>query len=50
MATEKSSGAVIFFEKNKKREYLLLHYPGSVKKAGGYWDFPKDIRRMEKQR
>jgi len=40
MPVEKSAGAVIFY-KNKEVEYLLLHYPGSTKKAKDYWDFPK---------
>ena len=40
MPVEKSAGAVVFY-KNKEVEYLLLHYPGSTKKAKDYWDFPK---------
>jgi len=35
MKKEHSSGAVIFFQKGKKREYLLLNY------LGGHWGFPK---------
>ncbi len=35
MKKESSAGAVIFFKKGKKIEYLLLNYPG------GHWDFPK---------
>ncbi|MCD5396369.1 MAG: NUDIX domain-containing protein [Candidatus Pacebacteria bacterium] len=40
MPIEKSAGAVVFY-KGKEIEYLLLHYPGSTKKAKDYWDFPK---------
>jgi prepilin-type N-terminal cleavage/methylation domain-containing protein len=35
MKKEHSAGAVIFFQKGKKREYLLLNY------LGGHWGFPK---------
>ncbi len=35
MKQEFSAGIIIFFEHNKKREYLLLHY------QSGHWDFPK---------
>ncbi len=35
MKKESSAGAVIFFEKGNKREYLLLNY------IGGHWGFPK---------
>lgn len=35
MKKETSAGAVIFYQKEKKREYLLLNY------LGGHWDFPK---------
>lgn len=35
MRKESSAGAVVFFQKGKKREYLLLNY------LGGHWDFPK---------
>jgi len=35
MPYEKSCGAVVFREKNGKREYLLLHY------EAGHWGFPK---------
>jgi bis(5'-nucleosidyl)-tetraphosphatase len=35
MRKESSAGAVIFFQKGKKREYLLLNY------LGGHWGFPK---------
>jgi len=35
MKKESSAGAVIFFEKEGKREYLLLNY------LGGHWGFPK---------
>jgi prepilin-type N-terminal cleavage/methylation domain-containing protein len=35
MRKEISAGAVVFFQKGKKREYLLLNY------IGGHWDFPK---------
>jgi 8-oxo-dGTP pyrophosphatase MutT (NUDIX family)/type II secretory pathway pseudopilin PulG len=35
MKKESSAGAVIFFQKNNKREYLLLNY------IGGHWGFPK---------
>ena len=35
MKREFSAGIIIFFEHNKKREYLLLHY------QSGHWDFPK---------
>lgn len=35
MKKESSAGAVIFYQKGKKREYLLLNY------LGGHWDFPK---------
>lgn len=34
---EKSAGAVIFFKRGKKIEYLLLHY------GAGHWDFPKGL-------
>ena len=51
MPIEKSAGAIIFY-RNKKTEYLLLHYPfGSRTKkphsretslrGRDYWDFPK---------
>jgi len=40
MPLEKSVGAVIF-KKEKEIEYLLLHYPSSVKSVKDYWDFPK---------
>ncbi|MBN1502340.1 NUDIX domain-containing protein [Candidatus Woesearchaeota archaeon] len=32
---EKSAAAVVFYEKNKKKEFLLLHY------SLGHWGFPK---------
>jgi prepilin-type N-terminal cleavage/methylation domain-containing protein len=35
MKKEHSAGAVIFFQNDKKREYLLLNY------LGGHWGFPK---------
>lgn len=35
MKKETSAGAIVFFQKGKKREYLLLNY------LGGHWDFPK---------
>lgn len=35
MIEELSAGAVIFFEKNAERLYLVLHYPA------GHWEFPK---------
>lgn len=35
MPFEKSAGAVIFYKRGKKIEYLLLHY------EAGHWDFPK---------
>jgi len=35
MKKESSAGAVVFYQKNKKREYLLLNY------LGGHWGFPK---------
>jgi prepilin-type N-terminal cleavage/methylation domain-containing protein len=35
MKKESSAGAVIFFQRGKKREYLLLNY------LGGHWGFPK---------
>ncbi len=35
MRKETSAGAIVFFQKGKKREYLLLNY------LGGHWDFPK---------
>lgn len=35
MSLERSAGAVVFYEKNNKIEYLLLHY------EAGHWDFPK---------
>lgn len=35
MKKESSAGAVIFYQKGRKREYLLLNY------LGGHWDFPK---------
>lgn len=41
MPIEKSAGAVIFRQENKKNYYLLLHYPSSRKAAGDYWDLPK---------
>jgi len=48
MPIEKSSGAIIF-RKNKKIEYLLLHYPSSAKAPRDYWDFPKgNIEKGEK--
>lgn len=34
-AFEKSVGAVIFYEKDSIKKYLLLHY------QSGHWDFPK---------
>lgn len=49
MPFEKSAGAVIF-KKNKKIEYLLLHYPSSGKAVKDYWDFPKGhIEKGEKE-
>jgi len=30
-----SAGVVVYFKRNEKREYLLLHY------ESGHWDFPK---------
>lgn len=43
MPIEKSAGAVIFRQENKKIYYLLLHY------EAGHWDFPKgNIERGEK--
>jgi 8-oxo-dGTP pyrophosphatase MutT (NUDIX family) len=43
MSVEKSAGAVIFRQKNKKIYYLLLHY------QAGHWDFPKgNIEKGEK--
>jgi len=41
MPVEKSAGAIIFFDQGGKKEYLLLRYAGSTKKAKDYWDFPK---------
>lgn len=35
MKKESSAGAIIFYQKDKKREYLLLNY------LSGHWDFPK---------
>jgi len=35
MKKESSAGAVVFYQKGKKREYLLLNY------LGGHWGFPK---------
>lgn len=35
MPYERSAGAIIFHKKNKKIEYLILHY------AINYWGFPK---------
>ncbi|BCX15371.1 MAG: diadenosine 5'5'''-P1,P4-tetraphosphate pyrophosphohydrolase [Candidatus Parcubacteria bacterium] len=35
MRKEISAGAVVFYQKGNKREYLLLNY------LGGHWDFPK---------
>jgi 8-oxo-dGTP pyrophosphatase MutT (NUDIX family) len=35
MKRETSAGIVVFYEREKKREYLLLHY------ESGHWDFPK---------
>lgn len=35
MKKEHSAGAVVFYQKGKKREYLLLKY------LGGHWGFPK---------
>ena len=43
MPFEKSAGAVIFRQENKKAYYLLLYYPG------GHWGFPKgNIEKGEK--
>ncbi|MCS7183822.1 MAG: NUDIX domain-containing protein [Patescibacteria group bacterium] len=35
MRKETSAGAIVFFQKDKIREYLLLNY------LNGHWDFPK---------
>lgn len=35
MPQEKSAGAVVFYRRSKKIEYLILHY------EVGHWDFPK---------
>lgn len=35
MPVEKSAGAVVFRQEDKKTYYLLLHY------QSGHWDFPK---------
>ncbi len=35
MKKESSAGAIVFYQKGSKREYLLLNY------LGGHWDFPK---------
>lgn len=35
MPQEKSAGAVVFYKRGKKIEYLILHY------EAGHWDFPK---------
>ncbi len=35
MKRESSAGAIVFYQKGAKREYLLLNY------LGGHWDFPK---------
>ena len=35
MKKESSAGAVVFYQKGRKREYLLLNY------LGGHWGFPK---------
>lgn len=35
MKHEYSAGIIVFFESNRGREYLLLHY------QAGHWDFPK---------
>lgn len=41
---EKSCGVIVFRERNKHREFLLLHYPG------GHWDFPKGhVEKGEKE-
>ncbi len=43
MPVERSAGAIIF-KKNKKIEYLLLHYPSTTRGAKkDFWDFPKGI-------
>jgi 8-oxo-dGTP pyrophosphatase MutT (NUDIX family) len=40
---ERSAGAIIFYQNDSERLYLLLHYPA------GHWDFPKgNIERGEK--
>jgi len=41
MPIERSAGAVIFRKEGGKRFYLLLNYPGGVRKQKSYWDFPK---------
>lgn len=49
MPLEKSAGAVIFRQKNKKNYFLLLRYPSSVRRPNPYWDFPKGhIEKKEK--
>jgi bis(5'-nucleosidyl)-tetraphosphatase len=35
MIEEKSAGAVVFYQDNADRRYLVLNYPA------GHWDFPK---------
>lgn len=40
MPKEKSAGAIIFRDKEGKRYYLLLHYPG-INRKGGHWEFAK---------
>jgi 8-oxo-dGTP pyrophosphatase MutT (NUDIX family) len=50
MPREKSSGAIIFREKEGNIYYLLLHH-GSSRNKGGHWDFPKGhIEEGEKNR
>jgi len=46
MPVERSAGAVIFFESEKGREYLLLHHQPNenkrvAKAAAGHWSFAK---------
>ena len=50
MPLEKSAGAVIFRQQNKKIFFLLLHYPSGSRTPGkDYWDFPKGhIEKKEK--
>jgi 8-oxo-dGTP pyrophosphatase MutT (NUDIX family) len=45
MRQEKSCGAIVYYEEDGSRKYLLLHY------AAGHWDFPKGhVEKGEEER